>query len=179
MNGNAETRKLYFWMILPGILAGVAAIISSIAVLILILQPREAVQSKSQEMQNQEKGITLLHEEITYRFEDMRSSLDHEPLLTWQFRHAIAGSTLNGVGISERYRDTQLKTLLFELEQVSPDDEKAVIEEIRKLLDELAVPNYDIPASDGEVIDPEIAQWARDKFAEVEMKWQSILIKHE
>ena len=109
----------------------------------------------------------------------MHSSLDHDPLLTWQFRRAIKGSTLNGVGISERYRDTQLKTLLFELEQVSPDDEKATIEEIRKLLDELATPNYKIPASDGEVIAPEIAQWARDKFAEVEMKWQSILSKRE
>lgn len=179
MNGDAETRNLYFWMILPGILAGVAAIISSIAVLILVLQPRGAAQSEPQEAQNQEKGLTLLHKEITYRFEDMRSALDHEPLLTWQFRHAISGSTLNGVGISERYRDTQLKTLLFEVEQVSPDDEKTTIEEIRKLLDELSTTNYEIPASDGEVIDPEIAQWARDKFAEVEMKWQSILSKRE
>ena len=115
MNEKEEIRKLYFWIILSAVLAGIAALVSSIAVLILVLRPVEVVQSAQQ---NQEKDLALLHEEITFRFEEIRSLLDHEPLISWQLRNATSSLTSHGVGVSERYIDTELKTLLFELEQI-------------------------------------------------------------
>jgi len=172
MNEKEEIRKLYFWIILSAVLAGTAAIVSSIAVLILVLRPVGAVQ-------NQDKDLTLLHEEITYRFEEIHSLLDHEPLLSWQLRNATSSLTSHGVGVSEKYIDTELRTLLFELEQISPDDEIASIEKIRTLFNEFSSPSYEIPASDGEVIEPATAQLAREKFAEIENEWQGILRKYK
>jgi hypothetical protein len=42
-----------------------------------------------------------------------------------------------------------------------------------------ASPNYEIPASDGAVIDQTTAQLARDKFAEIENEWQDILQRYK
>jgi hypothetical protein len=177
MNGKEEIRKLYFWIMLPGILAGVAAVITSIAVLVLVLHPVGTVQSEQQDIQNQEKD--LLHKEINFRLEEIRSLLDREPLLAWQLRSATSRLTAHGVGISEAYVDTELRTLLFELEQISPDDEKVIIEKIRKLFNEFSSSSYEIPASDGALIDPQTAQLARDKFEEIENEWQTLLRKQK
>lgn len=161
-------KKYLFWIIFPGILAGIAAVITAIALLILARQMEPNTTS-------QNNDLTILHQEISFRIEEIHSFLYQDPITAGPFYNATARQTAHGVGISEKYKDAELRTLLFELEQISPEKEKGTIENIRKLFDELAALGPTAPFSEIDPVDPQNLQAAREKFETIESEWQKIL----
>lgn len=187
-----DVKKLKYWIILPGILAGIAAVITSVAIYNLSLQIVEINQNiatlqKSQSQNdttiqiipNQGKGLTTLHKEISFRIEEIHSILYQDPLTAGPLGNATQRQTAHGVGISEAYIDWELRTLLFELEQVSPDDEKIIIEKIRNLFDEFSNYGPEAPYSVTAPIDTLIIRSAREKFEEIENEWRNLLEKYD
>lgn len=164
-------KKYLFWIILPGVLAGIAAVIASIAVAILAFQ----MKSDPTIQTSQNNDLTILRQEISFRLEEIRTFLYRDPITAGPFYNATARLTAHGVGISEKYKDAELRTLLFELRQISPEKEKVIIENIQKLFDELSELGPKAPFSEIDPVDAQTLQLAREKFETIESEWQRIL----
>jgi hypothetical protein len=198
-----KKRTTHFWTTFVGALAGTATVITAMAVLILALHAAGVIspsipvfRALPPSPEHPPLGLTAtpyptqaptapldqdiakMHMEIDFRLREIRSFLDQEPMTKGNLANATRRSQARGVGISERYKDTQLRTLLFELELAAPEETQHCIQNTRNLFEALAQLAPEAPYSEGTPADPQKVQLARDQFAEIESEWQRCIGAH-
>lgn len=80
----------------------------------------------------------------------------------------------HGVGVSKEFKNTELRTLLFELEQVTNAKYRPYIQRIRSLFEELIKLAPQTPFRDSDPPDPQKVQLAQSKFAQITREWQRL-----
>jgi hypothetical protein len=116
-----------------------------------------------------------MHREITFRLNEVRTFLENDPMTKSILHHATARIQAHGVGVSQEFKDWELRTLLFELEGITPQENQCHVQNMRDLFEELASLGPTAPFSEGEPADPQSVRSARDKFEEIEREWQIFL----
>lgn len=101
--------------------------------------------------------------------------LDQEPMTKGVFYRATAAIGAHGVGISFEFKDWELRTLLFEIEQLTPEENQSYIQNIREWFEELERLGPQAPFSEAEPAEPQNLQLARAKFLQIEREWQNYL----
>jgi len=125
------------------------------------------------------EDVDVMCKEVNYRLHEIHTFLDQEPINKGAFYNATARSTAHGVGISIKYKDAELKTLLFELELRVPEEDRPDLQHIRVLFEELAELGPQAPFSDGDPADPQNVLLARETLGQIELEWTKFLEKLE
>jgi hypothetical protein len=122
----------------------------------------------------QDQRITTLRREITFRLQKIRRLLYQGQITNRDLNKATRLIEAHGVGLSAEFRDTELRTLLFEFEQATSAKNQARVQNIRSLFEELAELAPQAPYVDSDLPNPQQVQSARIKFEQIEREWQSL-----
>jgi hypothetical protein len=122
----------------------------------------------------QDQRITIFHQEVTFRLQEIREFLYQDQMTNRDLYNATQRIEAHGVGLSAEFKDTELRTLLFEFEQASPAKNQAHLQNIRSLFEELARLGPPAPFVDSDLPNPQKVQSARIKFEQIEREWQSL-----
>jgi len=122
----------------------------------------------------QDQRIDRMHEEIIFRLREIRKFLYQGQMTNRDLYNGSRRIEAHGVGVSEEFKDTELRTLLFELEQATPATDQSHVQKIRSLFEELAELAPRAPFGDSDLADPKRVQSARSKFDQIESEWQRL-----
>ena len=122
----------------------------------------------------QDQRIARMHEEIILRLREIRKFLYQGQMTNRDLYNGTRRIEAHGVGVSEEFKDTELRTLLFELEQATPAKDQSHVQKIRSLFEELAELAPRAPFGDSDLPEPQRVQSARSKFDQIESEWQRL-----
>lgn len=123
---------------------------------------------------DQDQRIATIHMEITFRLQEIHKFLYQGQMTNRDLYNGTRLIEAHGVGLSAEFKNTELRTILFELEQVAPAKKKFHVQKIRSLFEDLAELAPQAPFADSEHPDPQKVQSARIKFEQIEREWQRI-----
>jgi hypothetical protein len=119
-----------------------------------------------------DKRSLIMQKEISYRLQEIHSLLEQEPMTKGVFSRATGAIRAHGVGISYEFKDWELRTLLFEIEQITREENQSFIRNIRNWFEELERLEPEAPYSEDEPTDPQKVQSAREIFKQIESEWR-------
>jgi hypothetical protein len=122
----------------------------------------------------QDQRIDRMHEEIIFRLREIRKFLYQGQMTNRDLYNGTRRIEAHGVGVSMEFKDTELRTLLFELEQATPAKDQSHVQKIRSLFEELAELAPRAPFGDSDLAEPQRVQSARSKFDQIESEWQRL-----
>lgn len=116
--------------------------------------------------------IGLIYEEMDFRLQEIRGLLYKDEVTNRDLYAATMRVEAHGVGISQEFKDIQLRSLLFELEQLETAENREKLKDIRNLFEELAEVAPQAPFVDGDLADLQRVQLAREKFGQIESEFE-------